>query len=470
MEQILNDFIERRRAEIVAFTQELIGYQSVYAEDAGGRANAPFGNGIADALEAVLAKAASLGFSTRNLAGFAGTVDMGAGGALMGAMAHVDVVPAGAGWRCPPFSGTLDAGRLYGRGSLDDKGPLAATLYAMLAVARSGLPIRNRFRLIAGTDEETACRGLAYYLTKEPPLQAGFSPDGEFPVIHGEKGGLQLSCEAAWDPGEPTAAAFRIRSLRAGVRINVVPEEAEACLEADEALWALAQARLKEQPERERYTLRRAGGTVTVLARGDGAHAATPWQGHNAIGALLRFLRRLPLAPQAAGDYLYALADLFGCGDDGAGVGLDWRDAISTPLTLCLTMLDAGPQGGCARFDLRYPLLKTKEEVLGRLQAAGRARKLEIRLDRFFRPLYLPLETPLVQTLLSAYRGVTGRMEAPVTIGGGTYCREMPNTLAFGPVFPGEKELAHEKDEYITVENLITCAKIYAQAIYALVR
>lgn len=65
---------------------------------------------------------------------------------------------------------------------------------------------------------------------------------------------------------------------------------------------------------------------------------------------------------------------------------------------------------------------------------------------------------------------MTNRSEEPVVIGGGTYCRAMENFVAYGPVFPGQKELAHETNEFISVEDLMLCAKIYAQALYMLLK
>ena len=83
-------------------------------------------------------------------------------------------------------------------------------------------------------------------------------------------------------------------------------------------------------------------------------------------------------------------------------------------------------------------------------------------------PLYVPKDSGLVQTLLDVYEEVTGTREEPITIGGGTYCRDVDNFVSFGPVFPGEPELAHEADEYIDLEQMMTCARMYAQALYRL--
>ena len=469
MEEILNQIIDHDKDDLIAFLQKLIQYNSVLTPVPGEAENAPFGIEIAKALQFVLDKGEQMGFSVQNIDGFAGTVDFGHSGDLIGAMAHIDIVPAGEGWTYPPFEGVVADGRIYGRGSVDDKGPLAATLYAMCAIVKSGLPVSNRFRLIIGTDEETAFRGLEYYLKKEPPLVAGFSPDGEFPVIYGEKGGMQLSCEASWADKNQANDVCHVISVHAGDRVNVVPNYAICQLKLDAETLRLTEQVWETIPNHDKYQLSLKNGILSIAATGTSAHAATPWQGENALGTLLGFLRNLPLSPEGAKDYLYAISDLFGGTQDGSGTGVACKDEMSTPLTLCLASLHL--ENGCAisRFDLRYPLSKTEDEIFEAVRKAAFDRGLYIIKNRSNKPLYIPKDNPLVQSLLTSYREVTGRTEPPITIGGGTYCREMPGTVAFGPVFPGEREMAHEVDEYITVDNLITCAKIYAQAIYKLI-
>ena len=72
---------------------------------------------------------------------------------------------------------------------------------------------------------------------------------------------------------------------------------------------------------------------------------------------------------------------------------------------------------------------------------------------------------------MKVYREQTGEMDSePITIGGGTYARAMDNAVAFGPMFPGQKELAHQKDEFISIDHLMKIAKIYAYALYELAK
>jgi len=86
-------------------------------------------------------------------------------------------------------------------------------------------------------------------------------------------------------------------------------------------------------------------------------------------------------------------------------------------------------------------------------------------------PIYIPSDDPLITTLMEVYRRHTGDKESKaMIIGGGTYARSMENAVAFGMTFPGEPELAHQKNEYILIENLITATKIFADSIHELTK
>ena len=71
---------------------------------------------------------------------------------MVGVLVHIDTVPVGEGWRVDPFDGTVIDGKVYGRGTNDDKGPAMVALYAMKALKDSGVPVNKRIRLIIGGD------------------------------------------------------------------------------------------------------------------------------------------------------------------------------------------------------------------------------------------------------------------------------------------------------------------------------
>ena len=95
-----------------------------------------------------------------------------------------------------------------------------------------------------------------------------------------------------------------------------------------------------------------------------------------------------------------------------------------------------------------------------------------IRIENFDhqKPLYFPKDHILIRTLQRVYTEQTGQEAELLAIGGGTYAKEMPNIVAFGPLFPGQPDIIHQPNEYIAVEDLILNAKIYAHAMYELAR
>ena len=82
------------------------------------------------------------------------------------------------------------------------------------------------------------------------------------------------------------------------------------------------------------------------------------------------------------------------------------------------------------------------------------------------KPVYFKKTDPFVNLLMNVYRDVTGDKETqPISIGGATYARAIPNAIAFGPIFPWEEELAHEPNEFVDLDSLEKAADIYYNAI-----
>ena len=152
--------------------------------------HAPFGREPARALHETLALCEKLGFRTGNMDDRVGWCEYGEGKEMVAVLGHLDVVPAGDGWtETEPFSGEIKNGRIYGRGTMDDKGPMVAAIYALAALKDAGFAPSKRIRLLFGTNEETGCGDMSWYVSHGGELPVyGFTPDGEYPIINGEKG------------------------------------------------------------------------------------------------------------------------------------------------------------------------------------------------------------------------------------------------------------------------------------------
>src|SRR5690554_601263 len=177
--------------------RELIAIPSVKSSPAG--PGAPFGLEMARALEYVLAWGEKEGFRTQNFSGYAGHLEYGEGEEDLGVLLHLDVVPAGAGWQYPPFQGSRMGDRIYGRGAVDDKGPVVAVLYALKALKEAGVQPDRKIRVIFGCDEESGWKCMEHYFQKAPKPAFGFVPDADFPLIHCEKGFVALTLQAGYN-------------------------------------------------------------------------------------------------------------------------------------------------------------------------------------------------------------------------------------------------------------------------------
>ena len=181
---MIEEFIEKNRDEIIKKLQELIQIPSINSKS--NNQKYPFGENANKALEYTLNLGKSLGFRTKNIDGYCGYIEFGEGNELIGIIGHLDVVPEGEDWTYPPFSGTVSDGYIFGRGAIDDKGPVIASLYAMKYVMDTG-NIKKRVRLILGLDEERNWDCIKYYKEHEEIPSIGFSPDADFPCIYAEK-------------------------------------------------------------------------------------------------------------------------------------------------------------------------------------------------------------------------------------------------------------------------------------------
>ena len=204
--------VEGYRDELVKRLGTLV---SINSEEGTPETDAPFGAGPRDALQAALKMLAEDGFDTVNLDNYAGYAEVGTGKECIGIVGHLDVVPAHKedGWNTDPFQMVEKNGVLYGRGVSDDKGAVVASMIALKVLKDMQVPLNKRIRLIMGTNEETGSKGLAYYVKKEGSVDYGFTPDGDFPCINGEKGMVSA---------EYHSKKTGIREIQGGTAKNIV--------------------------------------------------------------------------------------------------------------------------------------------------------------------------------------------------------------------------------------------------------
>ncbi len=467
LEVILDEIVENKKDEIINATKGLVKIKSVFKET--NNSIKPFGGGIYKALDYTLKLGRRLGLKSDNVDGYAGYLEIGEGREMIGVLCHIDVVPEGTGWDYPPYKAQIHDGKLFGRGALDDKGPTIASIFALKAIRESGLPVSKRARVIIGTDEETQARGIKYYLKNmEKPL-CGFSPDAEFPVISAEKGILRFRLTKKINNKEK-GEIFLIR-LTGGNRLNIVPNYAKAEIESSYRGLKKIQKQISNSKTNNNIKITEGSGNkVLVESFGKSAHASLPEEGENAISQIVGFLKNLNFQPDDSNEFIKFLSDKFGVDIYGKNLNINFKDKISGCLTLNFGLIDINSKEGRAAFDVRYPVLKKKEDIWCKLKKVAVSNNLELEEIQHKPPLNIGPNTQLIKTLQRVYFEATNQEPKLISIGGGTYCRYLENFVAFGPVFPGQKECAHQENEYILIEDLIKITKIYAQAIYELIK
>ncbi|MFJ8262500.1 dipeptidase PepV [Rummeliibacillus sp. NPDC094406] len=453
---------QERQDELIGNLQELVQINSVLDESTAS-SDAPFGEGPKKALDWMLQQGEEQGLKTKNIDNMVGYIEMGEGEELVGILCHVDVVPAGSDWVHPPFGAVVEDGKLYGRGSIDDKGPTMAAWLAMKMVKDAGIKLDRRVRMIVGSDEESGFRCVKRYVEKEEMPTLGFAPDADFPIINAEKGIAELSFRQQAKSSENE----QLVSFHAGHRINMVPDFAEAIVRnVPEEFEVTFKAYLKVA-ELEGTIEDNANG-YKLSIKGRSAHAMEPNAGINAAVKLAQYLNTVFTTPQSK-EFTQFLVTGFANETRGHALDLAFTDEISgdTTLNAGVVSFEEG-KGGQIDVSMRYSVSYPYEE---KITAAGLAvAKLGFAFDVVddSKPHYVDPEEELIQKLSKVYERNTGEKAELLSIGGGTYARELPTGVAFGMLFPGEPDLAHQADEYVVVENLVKAAAIYADAIVEL--
>lgn len=461
----LNQQIDQYQDDLVQAVQALIRIRSVQDE---AQAGMPFGPGVAEALNQALAIARNLGFKTVNMDGQIGYAEYGEGENYVGILGHLDVVPEGNGWLYPPYAGEIHDGKIYGRGTMDDKAPIIAALYGLKAIKDLQLPLKHKVRIIFGTNEETGCQEIEYYLAREKAPISGFTPDAEYPIIYAEKGITIFDLVKKLDQAAPGAVV--INYIKGGQRPNMVPDYCEAGLTAkDQAqISKLAEA----FTDRTGYDIHTEikDNLVLVKCKGVSAHGSLPHLGRNAVMQLLQFLGELPLGDNDTAKFINFMNTYVGLETDGKsfGVGLADQESGKLSFNVGTIALDRGQVR--MALNLRYPVTCRYGDMMAAInrRLAGTGINIEGMMHQ--KPLYFPPDHPLIKALQKVYTQQTGQEATLLAIGGGTYAKEMPNIVAFGPILPGEPDLDHQANEYIQIDHLLLNTRIYAQAIYALAK
>ena len=450
LRQDIDRFVTENETRIFEDIARLVAINSVEGEAKPGM---PFGEGPARVLAEGLKLAEELGLEAVNCENYIGYAQIGEGEDYLATITHLDVVPVGEGWKEDPFTMREREGWIIGRGVMDDKGPSVLCLYALKYLKERNIPLRYPVRALLGANEETGMGDVEYYLAHYKAPLFCFSPDANFPLCNGEKG-ITRGRMIAKVPLE------NIVDIRGGFVSNAIPDKAEAWIRA-----AHVEAAPGLSVEREE------DGAWHLTAAGIGGHASLPEGTVNAIGVLVNAILDQGLAGEGEAKFLRAVAALTDH-SDGSGVGVQADDGLFRPLTIVGSMIGVENGRMVQTYDSRFPT-NTGGAQIAAIIGERFADALVVETDTDVPPFYMSLDKPEVQVCVRAYNEITGENAEPYTIGGGTYARDFPNAVSFGPEHPERPAPAfagpiHGVDEAASKDWLLEALKVYILALLEL--
>lgn len=410
----------------------------------------PYGKGVSRALKFISDLAKADGFTVKNISNRVIEISLGnINRNNVAVFAHADVVPATGNWISPPFKATVRDGYMYGRGTSDDKGPVIASYYALKLLRDHNLITNYSVRLVVGGDEERGSSCMNYYFNDyaAPHPKAGFTPDAVFPLIYAEKGIVNYVTKKK-------LKIKHLHHLEGGEAANSVIDKVIATLDKDLDFLTY----LNEQAVNYEYET--IADKIKLTVYGLSAHGSLPEQGENAAITFLThysaFYHDEELTKisyyysDVNGRNLNAYANTKLVGVTTFNVGLVYYDGEELSLTV----------------NFRFPeTVDTKITLRDIKELTG----MTLKCDRVSPVLLFDPESDFIQTLMRAYQDETGDLESkPLAIGGGTYAKECPNTVAFGSSYPERQGDIHAPNEYISLSDFKDQISIYARAIYYL--
>ena len=449
--EALNNKILEMQDEIIAAIQQNMRIDSVKGE---AKPDAPYGEGPKAALMDALALGEKLGFKTGCADNRVGWVEYGEGEEMVGVLGHLDVVPVGDdGWTYPPFGAEIHDGKLWGRGVLDDKGPIIGSIFALKAIRDLGLPIDRRIRVLFGTDEECGSSCVEYYVDHGYEMPTiGFTPDGDFPLIFFEKGMTRFDVGGkVTDKGN-----IEVEYFGGGIAANVVTPTCKLIVKGDIKV-----------AETEGVTVCKEDGKTIVEAVGLGAHGSMPELGVNAAVKLLNAVKENDFGGDFA-RYMNFILEKVGTEVHGESFGVHYIDEETGETSCNLGVLNFDGENMSLTLDIRYPKTATAEVVDPAVEAVAKEYGLEILGTSGAKCLYVPQDSELVVKLMDVFKTMTGRDDKPMAIGGGTYAKHFPNMVAFGPCFVEDPSVIHQPNEYAEISKLMQGIQMFGAAMYEL--
>lgn len=444
----IHAFVDAHKDEMIRALKELVRIPSYRTEAA---ENAPFGEGCAKVLAACEALFRENGFavSPDHEGGYL-LAAYGDGDTSIGVFSHADVVAPGENWHDgAPFEPTEKDGFLIGRGVMDDKSAVVASLFAMKAIRELRLPVKSRIVSFVGAGEETGMDDLDAFLSKHPRPDFSLVPDSGFPLYRGDKGRVLLEATAR-------TRLHDILDFSGGQSVNIILGSAAVKLNNSGHTFDFL---LQSTPAN--IAVKAENDTLILTATGISAHASMPEGSLNAGYVLTAFLAQCPALCEHDRAVMETLSRWLG-DPYGAALGIDSTDPDFGKLTCANGTIRMADGKLALTFDIRYGTVTDKAAICAGAGKVFAESGFDCEVCAAFSPYAYPADDPFVRAVLETYREFTGDTDAVSLLNGGaTYAHKLRNALEIGPVLwweppfpvlPGHGNV-HQPDEMIPLDG-----------------
>ncbi|MBP2057097.1 succinyl-diaminopimelate desuccinylase [Lactobacillus colini] len=434
-EKDIQQAIENSKAQFLGTLRQIMQIKSTKSEPA---KDSPFGLGSKEALVAVEKLGEEYGFESKIVNNAMTYIQWGRQDDYFAVVDHLDVVPAGKdieAWEYNPWDLSQDGNKLYGRGILDNKGPAIATLWGMKLLKDLGFQPKNTIRLIYGSDEESGSHDVPLYLEQEKPPIFGWTADCKYPVVYGERGIVNYTIHTKFDKED----LVKIKKIIGDMAMDHVPDKITLELNAG----------------------------LEITAHGKRSPSNAPELGKNAITQLAKKIVGHEVLSGDVLSYFKWIKDSLADKHFGQGLGIEFSDEDSGKLIMTPTSLSKDGNELLLDIAIRYPVSYSEEDVTQGIKK-HLPTKSKLTISRSISSVMHNKNSKYIKMLSDVYSACTKLDSTPVTTTGATYARVMPNIIAFGPSFPGQKGIAHKENEWMNIDDLFLNMKIYMMALMKL--
>lgn len=422
---------------------------------------------IVRCLEHTLALCRRLGFETYQdpLDRF-GWAEVGEGEKLLAVFIHTDIVPVGDGWTRDPFKMSREGDYLYGRGTIDNKGPAVSTIYALKSCCDYGVKWPCRVRIVFGTNEEQGSTDMQLYVREHGAPDFSWVPDSQFPLSYSELNGTDFELRKLYRP-ENVESDLKLVRVDHEHHANGIASWANCVLEASTEELARETADQANAFGKEKgidLTAKVEGNRVKLASKGKVAyHWNEPWTAVNATMQLACFLSTVSLGEEPDA-LIRFVASRVGMETDGKGLGIDVK-AETAELCMGVESMKLDGYGLSFGLSILFPAEVRNETIYNTIFRLTKPLDIDVVARSMSPGFVLDKNSTFLQALYRSFCEVTGSTD-PIKVCGGTYAKYIPNAVPFGAIFGPEQDICHTPDEHIRVETeLMVWTKIYANAL-----